>query len=164
METLQELMIEYRNQLEKGSIQKAYKGLMDYYGELKSHFNKKHPEFPTAGSLYFGYMDMTYFALFPETLKQRGLKIAIVFLHQQFRFEVWLAGVNKQVQGKYWKLFKENDWENYPTVASLEGADSIVESILVEDPNFNDLEALTRHIENGTLKFIQEIETFISQH
>ena len=161
METLQELMIEYRNQLEKGSIQKAYKGLMDYFGELKSHFNKKHPEFSTAGSLYFGYMDMTYFALFPETLKQRGLKIAIVFLHQQFRFEVWLAGVNKQVQGKYWKLFKENDWENYPTVASLEGADSIVESILVEDPNFNDPEALTRQIENGTLKFIQEIENFL---
>lgn len=161
MESLQELMIEYRNQLEKGSIQKAYKGLMDFFGELKSHFNKKHPEFSTAGSLYFGYMDMTYFALFPETLKQRGLKIAIVFLHEQFRFEVWLAGVNKQVQGKYWKLFKENDWEKYPTVSSLEGADSIVESILVEDPNFNDPEALTRQIENGILKFIQEIENFL---
>lgn len=162
MESLQESMIEYRNQLEMGSIQKAYKGLMDFFGNLKSHFNKKHPEFSAAGSLYFGYMDMTYFALFPEILKQRGLKIAIVFLHEQFRFEVWLAGVNKQVQTKYWNLFKEDGWEKYPTVSSLKGADSIVESILVEDPDFNDLEALTRQIENGTLKFIQEIESFLT--
>ena len=104
------------------------------------------------------------FALFPKSLKDRGLKIAIVFLHCQFRFEVWLSGVNKQVQAEYWQLFKESGWNKYPIVSSLKGADSIVESILVEDPNFNDLEALTRHIENGTLKFIQEIETFISQH
>lgn len=163
MEPFHESMIEYRKQLEKGSIQKAYKGLMDYFMDLRTHFNKKYPDSSPSGSLYFGYMDMTYFALFPKSLKDQGLKIAIVFLHEQFRFEVWLSGVNKNVQGEYWKRFRESGWKKYPIVSSLKGADSIVEGILVEDPDFNDLEALTKLIEGGTLKFIQEIECFLSK-
>ena len=38
MESLRENLNEYRIQLEKGSIQKAYRGLMEYIMELKSHF------------------------------------------------------------------------------------------------------------------------------
>jgi hypothetical protein len=157
-------MTEYRRQLEKGAIQKAYKGLMDYFMDLRTHFNKKYPDYSGSGNIYFGYMDMTYYALFPKSLKDRGLKIAIVFLHCQFRFEVWLSGINKQVQGKYWKLFKESGWTKYPIVSSLKGADSIVEGVLVEDPDFNDLDGLTKKIEGGTLKFIQEVEGFLSQY
>jgi hypothetical protein len=63
-------------------------------------------------------MDMTYFSFFPKTLKDRNLKIAIVFLHESFRFEVWLVGFNKQVQQKYWKLFTDSDWNQYPIVST----------------------------------------------
>jgi hypothetical protein len=164
MESFQESMIEYRKQLEKGTIQKAYKGLMDYYKYLRTYFNKKYPNVFASGNLYFGYMDMSYFALFPKSLKDRNLKIAIVFLHEQFRFEVWLSGVNKKVQGKYWKVFKESNWKKYPIVSTTKNADSIVEGILVENPDFSDLEALTRKIESGILKFIQDIEGFLSDH
>ena len=34
---------------------------------------------------------MTYFALFPASLKCRGLKVTIVFNYEAFRFEAWLA-------------------------------------------------------------------------
>jgi hypothetical protein len=163
MESFQESMTEYRKQLEKGSIQKAYKGLMDYFMYLRMHFNKKYPNYFATGTLYVGYMDMSYFALFPKSLKDRNLKIAIVFLHEQFRFEVWLSGVNKQVQGKYWKLFKESNWTKYPIVSTTKNADSIVEGILVEGPDFSDLGALTKQIESGTLIFIKEIDSFLSK-
>ena len=86
MEPLQSSMQEYRAQLAKGMIQKAYKGLMDYMQELKTHFAKTQPTFSVSGSLYFGYMDMTYFAILTETLKRRGLKIAVVFLHTGIPF------------------------------------------------------------------------------
>lgn len=156
-----EYMQEYRNQLENGHIQKAYRGLMGYIRDLRTHFKNKYPEYSVSG-IYQGYMDMTYFSFSPESLKHRKLKVAIVFIHETFRFEVWLAGSNKKVQNEYWKLFKESDWNKYHIPTSIKGIDSIVEYILVEDPDFNDLDALTEQIEIGALKFIDDVENFLS--
>jgi len=164
MVSFQEYMNEYRKQLEKGAIQAAYKGLMEYIMSLRTYFKNKYPDYFVSGSIYYGYMDMTYFSFFPKSLKDRKLKIAIVFLHEAFRFEVWLAGNNKQVQSKYWKLFKESDWNKYPIVSTTKGVDSIVEYILVDNPDFSDLDTLTKQIERATLKFIKDVESFLSMH
>ncbi len=151
------VMLEYKKQLEEGTIERAYRGLMDYMTHLRSYFEGEHPEIPVSGSVYYGFMDMTYFALFPATLKDRKLKVAIVFLHKQFRFEVWLAGVNKVVQNKYWRIFKESNWKKYNLPPTTKGTDSILEHILVDNPNFDDLDALTSEIERGTLEFIKDV-------
>jgi hypothetical protein len=111
--TFSQAMSEYKKQLERGIIKQAYAGLIGYMGHLRSYFEREHPQIPVSGSLYYGFMDMTYFALFPSALKDRKLKVAVVFLHEQFRFEVWLAGVNKAVQNKYWRLFQANNWKRY---------------------------------------------------
>jgi hypothetical protein len=163
MESFQENMVEYRNQLEKGMIQNAYQGLMGYMMDLRTYMKNQHPDLIVPASIYYGFMDMTYFSCFPKSLKDRKLKIAIVFLHQAFRFEAWLAGVNKQVQLKYWKLFKESDWNQYRVVPTTKGVDAIVECILVENPDFRDLTALSSQIESGTLKFSGEVERFLSE-
>ena len=164
MGSFQEAMKEYKQQLDKGAIQQAYKGFMEYFMDLRTHFKNKYPDHVVSGSIYYGYMDMTYFSFIPGPLLERKLKIAIVFIHESFRFEVWLAGYNKQVQSKYWKLFKENGWDKYHLVPATEGVDSIVEYVLVDDPDFSDLTALTEQIETGTLKFIEDIEGFLSVH
>jgi hypothetical protein len=156
-------IIEYRNQLKKGIIQKAYRGLMEYFGSLRSYFKKKYPDYFVSASIYFGYMDMTYFAVNPPILKDRKLKTAIVFLHEEFRFEVWLGGYNKNIQKEYWDLVRERGWDKYHIPSSIKGIDSIVEYILVDNPDFRDLEALTKQIERGTLNFIKDIENFLSQ-
>lgn len=161
MDSLQTYMQEYRAQLAKGMIQKAYKGLMDYMQELKTHFAKTQPTFSVSGSLYFGYMDMTYFAILTETLKRRGLKIAVVFLHTEFRFEVWLSGANRDIQAQTWQEFRDKGWNTYRLVADARKADAVMEHIAVENPDFSDLEALTGQIEWETLKFMSEVERFL---
>jgi hypothetical protein len=163
MESFQEYMNEYRKQLQKGAIQAAYKGLMEYIMDLRTQFKHKYPDYVVPGSIYYGYMDMTYFSFFPKSLQDRNLKIAIVFIHAAFRFEVWLAGYNKQVQTQYWKLFKESGWNQYPIVPTTQGVDSIVEHVLVENPDFSDLNALSNQIERETLKFIKDIESFLDR-
>lgn len=162
MESFQQNINEYRNQLEKGSIQKAYKGLMEYIMDIRTYFKDKYPGYFVSGSIYQGFMDMTYFSFFPESLKQRNLKIAIVFSHDTFRFEAWLAGYNKQVQSKYWKLFKESDWNKYHLVPTTKGVVSILEHVLVDNPDFTDLSGLTKQIESETLKFIRDVESFLA--
>ena len=161
MGNLQEHMNEYREQLQKGEIQQAYRGLMDYMLILRANFQKNHPEFEVQGNIYFGYMDMTYFAIFPEPLKQRKLKIAVVFLHEAFRFEVWLSGANRQVQVEHSNLIRENGWNMYSLTADPKASDSILEHILVANPNFGDLDDLTREIESGTIKFIGDVQDFL---
>jgi len=163
VKSLNEYVKEYRKQLEKGSIQKAHRGLMQYVMDLRTYFSKRYPDF-APGNIYHGYMDMTYFPIFPESLKSRNLKIGIVLIHESVRLETWLLGSNKQVQTKYWKLIKESDWNKYRIPSSLKGVDSIMEYTLVNDPDFSDLNVLTKQIEKGTMKFINDIEEFLSKH
>ena len=162
MRSFDKYVNEYRKQMKKGGIQKAYKGLMEYIMGLRLYFKRHYPDYYVSGSVYYGYMDMTYFSFTPETLKRRKLKIAIVFIHDTCRFEVWLGGYNKQVQTKYWKLVKESVWNEYRIPATTKDVDSIVEKTLVENPDFSDLDALTRQIEGSTLRFIEDVEDFLS--
>ncbi len=164
MEPFHDYIAEYKKQLEKRAIQKAYKGLMEYVMDLRTYFKNKYPDYFVSGSIYYGYMDMTYFSFSPKPIKDRDLKIAVVFIHETCRFEGWLAGYNKQVQSKYWKLIKESGWNTYHLVPTTVGADSILEHVLVDNPDFSDLTALTEVIETGTLKFIKNIESFLSAH
>lgn len=164
MVSFHESMLEYKSQLQKGIIQKAYRGLMEYIGSLRSHFKSKFPDYAISGNIYFGYMDITYFALNPPLLKARKLRVALVFLHEEFRFEVWLSGYNKSIQKKYWDMVRNNGWEKYLVPPSLEGIDSIIEHILIEIPDFRDLDVLTKQIEDSTIKFIHDIEEFLSSY
>jgi len=163
MGSFQQNMQEFRKQLQKGAIQKAYAGLLQYVLDLRAHFEKKHPEYPVSG-IYSGYMDMTYFALFPPALKERKLKIAIVFNYEAFRFEVWLAAVNRQVQGEYFRSFTASGWDQYPVVPPAKGVDAILAHVLVAEPDFGDLDALTRQIESGTMRFTQDVESWLAGH
>jgi hypothetical protein len=162
MESMNGYINEYKQQMEKGVIQKAYKGLMEYIMSLRTHFSNKYPDL-TPGNLYHGYMDMTYFPIFPRALKSRKLKIAIVVIHETIRFEAWLVGYNKQIQTEYWKLLKEVKRDNYRMPATLKGVDSIIECTLADNPDFSDPDGLTKQIEDGTLTFISDIEGFLSK-
>jgi len=159
---MQNSMQEFYEQLKKGAIQSAYRFLLDYLMRLRTHFQKTLPGYDVPGNIYQGYMDMTYFSIIPPKLKQHRLKIAVVFLYDAFRFEVWLSGYNRQVQAKYWQVFRDHGSGPYRLVDDPLKADSILEHVLVEDPDFSDPDALTRQIERGTLYFVADMEKFLT--
>lgn len=53
---------------------------------------------------------------------------------------------------------KKKRWNKYRIPASIKGQDSIVECDLVNNPDFSDLEKLTKQIEARTERFIQDVE------
>jgi hypothetical protein len=161
MRTFDDCVQEYRKLVKQGEIVTAYQGLMEFMVNLRTHFRIRHPEFSVPGTLYPGYMDMTYFPLVPEKLKKRGLKIAIVLIHEDVRFEAWLSGTNKAIQAEYWELFRKMRWDHYRIPESLQGRDSIVECDLAVNPGFSDPVALIRQIEEGALQFIDDITNFL---
>lgn len=161
MSSLQKAMDFYNNQLQEGQIITAYQGLMAYFNSLRLHFQKNYPHYQVPSNIYYGYMDMTYFAVIPESLKDRGLKIAVVFPHPEFRFEAWLAARNKGIQSKVWEAIQASGWKRYPLIPQGKGVDGILTSVLAQDPDFSDLEVLTSQIETGTLAFIQDLEEYL---
>jgi len=164
MKSFHKCMDSYKEQLKEGSIQVAYKGLIEYIMGLRSYFSKKYSEFNVPSNIYFGYMDMTYFSIIPKSFKDKKLKIAIVFNYETFGFEVWLSAVNKNVLKEYWNLIKDKSWDKYRIVKPIKGIDSILEYNLVNNPDFSNLDELTKQIERGTLTFISDVEKFLSDN
>jgi hypothetical protein len=156
MPELNDAISEYTNQLQIGQIQKAYKGIMSFMFALKTTLESRHPNYAGSG-LYFGYMDMTYFAFTPLELKRRNLKIAIVYLHQENRFELWLGGSNRKVQSEYINYFKGKDLGGYMLSQVSPGVDSIIELIVCEQPDFEDADKLMKIIEEKTISFADQI-------
>ena len=163
MESIKKDLESFHRQLEKGSVQKAYGALISYMMKLRTHF-KRDLDGSGVSGLYQGYMDMTYFALFPSSLKHHNLKIAIVFNYNAFRFEAWLAAGNRKVQRQYWELFKESQWPAYRVVTPAKGIDSILEYDLATGYDLEDPDALTASIEKTTTLFIDDIERFLAEH
>jgi len=162
MESMNQYIMEYTAQLSKGQIQKAYKGIMTFMSELRSYLESEHPDY-TAGNLYFGYMDMTYFAFTPTDLKNKKLKIAVVYMHEKGAFEVWLAGNNRKIQAEYIALLSNGNISKYNVSQVIPGVDSIIESILVEKPDFDHPEALKKQIEKKTMEFIRDITSILDE-
>lgn len=154
-------MEDYKRQLEMGDVPRTYQGLVGFMRNLRTYFIKKYPVDYSIGSLYTGEMTITYFPFTPKTLKEQKLKIAIVFDHQQVRFEIWLAGQNRQIQKKFWEIFKNSDRNKYHIPSTRSEGLSIVDSVVVENPNFDDLDALTRQIEAKTMEFINEMKNVL---
>ncbi len=94
-EKLDRLVREYTVQLGKGRIQRAYKGILSFLSGLGAYLKDKYPDH-SLSALYPGYMDMSYFAFTPPYLRDKRLKIAVVYLHEDNRIEAWLGGVNRK--------------------------------------------------------------------
>ncbi len=161
MDSLNDHIREYKTQLDKGSIQKAYKGIMVFMSGLSAYLARRHPDY-SVSALYYGYMDMTYFAFTPADLKNKKLKIAIVYLHEPGRFEVWLGGSNRKIQAEVIELLRHKDIGKYKLSQSLPGVDSIIEATLVNQPDFDDSEELKQQIEGKTLEFINDVRALLS--
>jgi len=156
MDSLNRSIQEYKIQLSKGHIQKAYKGIMTFMSDLRAYLEEKYPDH-NASALYFGYMDMTYFAFTPSALKSKKLKIAIVFLHEDCKFELWLAGNNRQIQADSIELLSHKNIGKYTLSQINPGVDSIIESLIVEQPDFDDIEELKKQIGEKTFEFAKDI-------
>jgi hypothetical protein len=163
MQSIQEDIESLKEQLGKRSIQKAYKALISFMMGLRTFFANKYGD-SAVSALYQGYMDMTYFAIFPPSLKSHDLKVAIVFNYDAFRFEAWLAARNRKVQRQYWELFKDSQWPGYRIVTPAGGIDSIIECDLAIDFDIGEPDSLTLKIESSIEAFIKNIERYLSEH
>lgn len=155
MKTLNQLIRNYTLCLQQGEIQIAYKGIQEFMGKLRADFIKKYPRYGTSNT-YQGYMDMSYFSLNPTCLKDRGLKIAVVYLHEKGTFEAWLSARNRTIATRY-EFVSNNISDIINSFHDDHNQDAIIECTLVTMPDFDNQTSLMNTIELGTETFINDV-------
>ena len=160
MKTLNQLINDYTCLLKQGEVQAAYRGIIEFVGKLRADYTKNYPNYDVS-SVYQGYMDMTYFSLSTKLLKDKGLKIAIVYLHDKGGFEVWLSARNRDISKRYESVissFKSDDISVFHDISNL---DAIIECTLTGAPDFEDQASLIGLIEQGVETFASEMEKLL---
>ena len=80
--------------------------------------------------------------------------MGLVLNYRKMQFEIWLLGQTIQIKEKYWEYFKSTKWNKKRTTRPQY---SILETVLIDKPNFNDLEKLSKQIENKLTSITDEI-------
>lgn len=152
----------YKDLLIKGEIQIAYRAIMEFMHQFRNRLNAKYPEFVISGNIYQGYMDMSYFAFTPGSLAEKKLKIAIVFIHESISFEIWLSGVNKKIQEKYWQLLRHKNLNNCLVPDDINGMDYIARKPVTVQIDFEDQYKLKQALESEILSLIEEMKLYLA--
>lgn len=152
MKTLNKLIASYTQQLQLGEIQIAYKGILGFISKLRAALIKKYPLIDVS-NIYQGYLDMSYFSLSTKPLKEKGLKIAIVYLHEKGTFEVWLSARNRDIARTYQSILSSLSSETN-VFHDENNQDAIVECVLTCTPDFEDSAQLINIIEQGVEEFL----------
>lgn len=160
MENLNKYVSIYKEQINKGDILIAYNELVKFVMKLRTDFIKNLSDQYSFAGILHGYMDYTYFYYSNDFLKGKKLKFGLVLNHLEMRFEVWLLGGTLPVQKKYWELSKNTKWNKDRAEMPKY---SILEAVLVEHPDFNNLDILTEQIENEAIKVSDEILDYLKK-
>ena len=155
MKTINEQIAAYTQQLQQGEIQIAYKGILAFIGKLRAAFIKKYPHYDVS-NIYQGYLDMSYFSLSTKPLKEKGLKIAIVYLHEKGSFEVWLSARNRDIARTHQGIINSLS-DEIKVFHDRNNQDAIAECILTDTPDFEEQAQLINTIEQGVDKFVAAI-------
>lgn len=107
MEVDGNLLAEYEKLLRTTNLIAGYQEFIRLFRSLRIVLENSMPAYKFQGNIAENALDYSYFLLSNEKLKEKGLKIAVVFVHQSFRFEVWLSGYNRKYQCGYYALLKD---------------------------------------------------------
>jgi hypothetical protein len=150
----------YNESLNEGHIQKAYRGIMDTISRLKTTWDRRYPTTPS-GSLYAGFMDMTFISVKPSVLSELDLRVSIVYLHESHTFESWLVARNRKIQLAIHSQLRKKELGIYSLTELGPGVDSIISMALNSEPDFNDIEVLINEIIEKTWNFILDMTDLV---
>jgi hypothetical protein len=99
---------------------------------------------------------MSYFSLSTKSLKDKGLKIAIVYLHEKGSFEVWLSARNRDIARTHQSILDRLS-DEMKVFHDKNNQDAIAECILTCTPDFEDQALLINTSDQGVEKFVAAI-------
>lgn len=151
---------EYENIMKSTNLQRDYQEFIKFFRYLKIYLEKEMQKYKFTGNIVENNMDYSYFQFSDETLKSKGLKIVIVFVHKTCNYEVWLSGINRNVQVKYHKELMDSD-NKYTLTSDPTRLDYILKHIIISNSDYSNIDSLLNEIKSETLNFIEDIQSLV---
>ena len=147
---------EYQDYIANSKIQATYEYLIQFIAKIQLVFN--HETNYQTTNISPGYMDYTYFSFFTPTMREKKLRFCLVLNHETIQFELWLMGLNAEIQEQYW-----NQFYSYKTKKSHKNMTklSIYEVVIDDKPNFENPEKLIKTIVETATEKATEIEAIL---
>lgn len=95
------LLETYRALLQTTDLQRSYQEFVRLFRWLHTELQRRLPDFRFQGGICENAMEYAYFSFSSPELRKEGLKLVAVFVHSDFRLEVWLSGVNRAAQCRW---------------------------------------------------------------
>lgn len=148
----------YEHIIKGTSLQRDYQEFIKFFRYLRVYLEKEMSEFKFTGNIVENNMDYSYFQFSNEKLKNKGLKIVVVFVHKTCSYEVWLSGINRKIQVEYHKELI-NSSSKYTLTTDPTRLDYILKHIIISDCDYSNIDRLLDEIKSKTLVFIDDIQT-----
>ena len=97
------LLETYHTLLQTTDLQKGYQEFIRLFRYLRVRMEQQMKDCRFQSGITENAMDYAYFSFTHPRLKEQGLKLVTVFVHDRFQLEVWLSGVNRSAQRRWAK-------------------------------------------------------------
>lgn len=153
-----DLLSEYKELLQTTNLRECYQEFIKLFRYIRVSLEKSMPEYKFQGNIVENGMDYSYFLFTNKNLKEKGLKMAVVFVHSNFQFEVWLSGYNRNHQLKYYDLLKGKNIP-FELTDNPTRKDYILRVTLEGYVDLSDVSFLIKEIKSISNKLLMFVET-----
>lgn len=153
-----DLLSEYKELLQTTNLRESYQEFIKLFRYIRVALEKSMPEYKFQGNIVENGMDYSYFLFTNKNLKEKGLKMAVVFSHSNFQFEVWLSGYNRNYQSRYYDLLKGKNIP-FELTDNPTRKDYILRVKLEESVDLSDESLLIKEIKSISNKLLMFVET-----
>jgi len=151
------LLMTYKVLLQTTELEKSYQEFISLFRFVRVELEKEMPDYKFQGSIIENGMDYSYFQFSNEHLKNKGLKIAVVFVHRSFQFEVWVSGYNRKYQNQYYDIIKNKECV-FELCNNPNRNDYILKLPLSKEIDLSDGESVVNQIKTASLKLVEFIK------
>jgi hypothetical protein len=147
---------EYKDILIKTNLQRDYQEFIKFFRYLRIFLGNELKDYTFTDNIVENNMDYSYFQFTNKSLKDKGLKIVIAFVHKSFTLEAWLSGFNRKIQTEYYGIFK-NKHLKYELTNNPNRTDYVLKNDLEINFDYDDLDKLMNEIKDKVIIFINNV-------
>lgn len=94
--------VEYKKLQDTTNIQDCYQHTIQALKYICSKLEEEMTNYHFMNRFVENQMNFSYFQLTNDSLKNKKLKIQVIFVHKTCTFEVWISGYNRKTQKNYY--------------------------------------------------------------
>ena len=151
---------EYKRLMQTTDLQKGYQEFIKFFKGLRTYLAGSMLEYKFTGNIIENGMDYSYFQFSDTELQAKGLKIVIAFVHKEFSYEMWLSGMNRNIQSKFHAKLSSAECK-YELSKDQNRVDYIAKETLISDIDYVTYDKLVETMKANVIDFTKNMKCLV---